>query len=186
MRSPLLSIFLFCLLPFYFCLPSDGRAGVVRAELGGVAFGEHVDEFVVEVVVAARHFGAHALVVHLARAVYVLAQTFVEVCGVATVANLLLVVELYLADEQAGEAPSLVVVALVLFGDLDGEVHVHRAVAARLAEWRDRRRGRRRRFDGGRRLDLRRDRHGRERRLSLRREGVRGLRLRFGRVVSIR
>src|SRR5437763_14819247 len=107
MRSPLFSIRLFCLLPFYFCLPSDGRAGVVRAERCGVALGEHVDEFVVEVVVAARHFGAHALVVHLARAVYVLAQTFVEVCRVATVAHLLLVVAIYLADEPAGTAASL-------------------------------------------------------------------------------
>src|SRR5436305_12230593 len=117
MRSPLSFIFTFafCLLPLAFCLPSDGRAGVVRAELCGVALGEHVDEFVVEVVVAARHFRSHTLVVHLARAVYVVAQTLVDVCGVATVANLLLVVEFYLADEQPREAPSLVVVALVLF-----------------------------------------------------------------------
>src|SRR2546429_29786 len=104
MRSPLSFIFLFCLLPFASCLLSDGRAGVVRAELGGVALGEHVDELVVEVVVAARHFGAHALVVHLARAVYVLAQTFVEVCRVAPVVNLLLVVELYLAYDPARAA----------------------------------------------------------------------------------
>src|SRR5215207_2322567 len=112
----------------------DGGAGVVGAELVAVALGEHVDEFVVEVVVAARHFGADALVVHLARAVDVLAQALVEVGGVAPLAHLHLVVELNLGDEQAREAARLVVVALLLLRDLDGEVHVHRAVAARAAQ----------------------------------------------------
>src|ERR1043166_9700450 len=92
-----------------------------------------------EVVVAVRDFGPDALVIHLARAVYVFAQAVVEVSGVAPVANLLLVVELDLADKEAGEAPRLVVEALVIFRDLDGEVHVHQA-AARLAERRDGRR----------------------------------------------
>src|SRR5215204_6460725 len=92
----------------------DGGAGVVGAEPVAVALGEHVDELVVEVVVAARHLGADALVVHLARAVDVLAQALVEVGGVAPLAHLLLVVELNLGDEQAREAARLVVVALLL------------------------------------------------------------------------
>src|SRR5829696_2195761 len=138
----------------------DGGAGVVGAELVAVALGEHVDEFVVEVVVAARHFGADALVIHLARAVDVLAQALVEVGGVAPLAHLHLVVELDLGDEQAREAARLVVVALLLLRDLDGEVHVHRAVAARAAQRRDGLRGR---------LGLGRGRRRRER------LGVRGL-----------
>src|SRR3712207_4210256 len=100
----------------------DGGAGVVGAELGAVALREHVDEFVVEVVVAARDLRADALVIHLARAVDVFAQAVVEVRGVAPLAHLLLVVELDLGDEQAREAARLVVVALLLVRDLDGEV----------------------------------------------------------------
>src|SRR5215207_2767132 len=115
----------------------DGGAGVVGAELVAVALGEHVDEFVVEVVVAARNLRPDALVVHLARAVDVFAQALVEVGGVAPLAHLHLVVELDLGDEQAREAARLVVVALLLLRDLDGEVHVHRAVAARAAQRRD-------------------------------------------------
>ena len=112
-------IFAFCPLPFALCLRGDLRAGIFAAEFVGVAFGERVDEFVMEVVVARGHTRVGALVVHLARAINLFAQTFVEVAVLAPVAHLLLVVEFDLGDEQAGKATRVVVVAALVVADLD-------------------------------------------------------------------
>src|SRR5215213_6114020 len=84
-------------------------------------------------VVEARGDGwGDALVVHLARAVYVLTQPLVDVAFEAALADFLLVVELDLRNEQAGEAARVVVLlSLLVAADFDGQLGgVGRAPAA--------------------------------------------------------
>ena len=83
----------------------------------GVAIGEDPDQFVLEVVLIRADLGGDPLVEHLAAAVDVLPQTVVDVFGLAAALDLLLVVELDLGYQQAGEAARLFPVRLV-FGDL--------------------------------------------------------------------
>src|SRR5262245_38841975 len=92
----------------------------LRAELHpqrtGVAAGEDVDHLLLEVIHLVAHLGVDALLVHLPRAVDVLLQARVDVALAAALLDLLLVVELDLGDEEAGEAPRLLVEARVLLG----------------------------------------------------------------------
>src|SRR2546421_12136711 len=76
-----------------------------------------------KVVVARGDGRCDALLVHLARAIYVFAQTRVEVSFGASLFDLLFVVELDLGDEQTGEAARVVVqTPLVIARDFDRKI----------------------------------------------------------------
>src|SRR5215211_389339 len=99
------------------------RARIVAAEFRRVALGERVDDLVMKVVVARRHGLGDALVVHLARAVYVLAQSVIDVAFETALPHLLLVVEFDLRDQQASEAARVVVLlSLFVAADFDGQI----------------------------------------------------------------
>src|SRR5205085_10971964 len=86
-----------------------------------------------EVVVARGNARVGALVVHLARAINLFAQTLVDVAVLASVAHLLLVVEFDLGAEQAGQAARVVVEAALVVADFDGQFDLL-PVAPRSAE----------------------------------------------------
>src|SRR5437764_3586085 len=126
------------LFTFHFSLPSRRCAGIACAEFGRVAFGERVDEFLMKVVEARGDGRRDALLVHLARTIYVFAQTFVEVSIGASLFDLLFIVEFDFGDEQACEAARVVVqTPLVIALDFDGQLRrVSRAaITSRAAEW---------------------------------------------------
>src|ERR1041384_3679004 len=123
----------------------DLRAGIFAAEFVGVAFGERADEFVMEIIVARGDARVGAVVVHLARAINLFAQTCVEVAVFAPVAHLLFIVEFDLGDEQAGKAARVVVKTALVVVDFDGQFDLL-PVTARSAE----RRGGRLACGGGR------------------------------------
>src|SRR5438270_265917 len=90
-----------------------------------------------KVVVARGDGRRYALVVHLARAVYVFAQALVNVSLLTTSFDLIFVVEFYLGDEKTCEASRVVVqTALVVAVDFNGKFHSvgSPAIATRPAE----------------------------------------------------
>src|SRR6476469_7275236 len=66
---------------------------ISTAKLGLVALSKRIHHFVVEVVIALRHFRPDALVIHFAGAVNVLPETLIEITLGTTLRHLLLVIE---------------------------------------------------------------------------------------------
>src|SRR5204863_2223193 len=97
----------------------DCGAGITHSQLGRVALSQGVYQLLMEVVVTGGHRRRYALVVHLPRAINVLAQAFVNVSLTATFLNFRFVVELDLRNKQASEAPRIVVQASFFFTDFD-------------------------------------------------------------------
>src|SRR5918912_684288 len=87
-----------------------------------------------KVVVAGGDRGRDSLVVHLARAVYVFAQSLVDVALRAALFHLLLVVELDLGDQQAREAVRVVMQPTLFVTHVNGQFRIGAAVASRYAE----------------------------------------------------
>src|ERR1051325_8832281 len=100
-----------------------------------------------EIVVTRGDGRRDSLVIHLARAVYVFSQAFVDVSLRASISHLLFVVEFDFRDEQSRKAARILMQTLLIFADFDGEVlFCASPVTARRTERRNVLRRRRRRI----------------------------------------
>lgn len=112
----------------------NGWSRISLAEFGGIAFGQPLDQFVVEVVVFRSNLRVNALVIHFSAAIDVIAQTVVEIAMRASFNHFLLIVMFDLGDQKASEATRLVMECPFGFiGDFDRQGVIIVAIAL---DWR--------------------------------------------------
>ena len=107
----------------------DSGAGIARAQSGRIAFGESVHQLLMEVIMTGGDRWRYPLVIHLPRTIDVFAQAIIDVALAAAFLNLRFVVELDLRNEQASEAPRVVVQTAFFFTDFDRQIGLGNSIA---------------------------------------------------------